>query len=155
MARRAKGSNRNNKKAEYDGHKFDSKMELDYYLYLKDKERQGLLRVTALQPKFILQPSFKHKGKTVLAIAYVADFEVTTSAGEVYYVDLKGHSDAQFKIKRKLFQYVHSDKTLILVTQRQVQHGRNTKNPLDDLYWIDWDEQEGFKKQKNKSAKSS
>lgn len=44
------------KKTVIDGIKFDSKMESDYYVYLKEEKKKGNVKDFKLQPKFILQP---------------------------------------------------------------------------------------------------
>lgn len=41
-----------------DGIKFDSKMESDYYIYLKEQQRLGHVKSFTLQPEFILQPKY-------------------------------------------------------------------------------------------------
>ena len=63
-----------NKRTEYDGIKFDSIKEKNYYIKLKLLEKSGKIKDLKLQVKFELQPSFKFKGKTIRAINYVADF---------------------------------------------------------------------------------
>lgn len=41
-----------------DGIKFDSKMESDYYLYLKEEKKAGRVKSFEMQPEFILQPKY-------------------------------------------------------------------------------------------------
>lgn len=46
------------KKTIVDGIKFDSKMESDYYVYLKAEKAAGRVKSFILQPEYILQPKF-------------------------------------------------------------------------------------------------
>lgn len=100
----------NNKKVEYNGIKFDSKKELNFYLELLEREKRGEVKDIQLQKTFVLQPSFKFNGKTIRAITYRADF--------VYYdlienkeriVDVKGFRTETYKIKKKIMQYLGND----------------------------------------------
>lgn len=60
-----------------------------------------------LQKKYKLQPSFRHNGKTIRAIDYVADFWVKYSDGSERVYDTKGGMvDPSAKIKRKLMYYI-------------------------------------------------
>lgn len=85
-----------------DGIKFDSKAEAERYCELKLLEKAGVIKNLKLQPRFILQHSFKHEGKTVRAITYVADFQYTENGKEIV-EDVKGVETAVFKIKKKMF----------------------------------------------------
>lgn len=91
-----------NVKTIIDGIKFDSKAEARRYTELKLLEKVGEISNLKLQPKFILQHSFKHEGKTVRAITYVADFQYTENGKEIV-EDVKGVETAVFKIKKKMF----------------------------------------------------
>lgn len=99
-----------NKKVEYNGIRFDSKKELNFYLKLLEKEKRGEVKDIQLQKTFVLQPSFKFNGKTIRAITYRADF--------VYYdlienkeriVDVKGFRTETYKLKKKIMQYLGND----------------------------------------------
>ena len=46
------------KKTEIDGIVFDSKMESEYYLHLKQLQEQGIVKSFKLQPAFLLQEKF-------------------------------------------------------------------------------------------------
>lgn len=84
-------------KCVHDGIKFDSKVEGDYYLYLKDLEKAGLLRVLEIQPKVYL---------TDAKILYIPDFLIQNSLDiEPYYVDVKGVETPVFKLKKKLWKF--------------------------------------------------
>lgn len=63
-----------NKKVQVDMYVFDSIAESRRYKELKILERAGEISNLELQPKFLLQDSFKKNGKTFRKIEYVADF---------------------------------------------------------------------------------
>jgi len=92
----------NAKPIEFDGFKFDSKKEAKRYLELKVLERAGVISNLILQPKFLLQDSFKYKGKTQRAIFYIADFEYIKD-GKRIVEDVKGVKTEVYKLKKKLF----------------------------------------------------
>lgn len=112
-------------KTEVDGIVFDSKMESEYYKYLKELKEQGIVTDFKLQPEFLLQDKFivvdgqviegshpdflklkrKHKVPTTQAIKYKSDFEVHYADGHIEIVDTKGIETADFKIKKKMFAY--------------------------------------------------
>ena len=77
-----------NKKTVVDNIKFDSKLEANRYSELKLLEKAGQIFDLKLQPRFLLQPSFKYKGKTHRKIEYVADFEYIEN-GQVVVEDVK------------------------------------------------------------------
>lgn len=68
-----------NKKVEIDGIRFDSVKEARRYQDLKLLERGGIIQNLELQPRFVLQESFKRDGKTHRKIEYVADFRYIES----------------------------------------------------------------------------
>lgn len=147
---------------EVDGIKFHSKMESDYYIYLKDLKAQGIVKDFRLQPEFILQDKFivvdgvvyegshedfnklkrKTKAPTVQAIKYISDFEVEYANGEVRIVDTKGQETADFKIKKKMFAYKYPHLTLDVII-------------LDkEKGWIPYDEYQKDKRLKAKEKKT-
>lgn len=85
-----------NHKCQYKGIKFDSKKECDYFIYLEHLEAQGGISELQRQVRFTLQPSFKHNGKTIRAITYVADFTFKDRDGEFHIVDVKGSDTIAF-----------------------------------------------------------
>lgn len=95
-----------NKKVIYNGIKFDSQKERNYYIKLKVLEEYGKIKNLKLQVKFELQPSFKFNGKTIRSINYVADF-VYYDIGQdkTIIVDTKGVKTEVYKIKKKMMQY--------------------------------------------------
>ncbi|MEN2765814.1 DUF1064 domain-containing protein [Ornithinibacillus xuwenensis] len=130
-----------NKKVTVDGHKFDSKREARYYQHLKLLERAGEIQGFILQPRYILQESFKKYGKTHRKIEYVADFEVYLNDGSTEVIDVKGMITKDFAIKRKLFDKKYS-MPLKLMTYDQRFGG-----------WIELEELNKLKKPNNNYKK--
>lgn len=93
-----------NKKAQVDMYVFDSIAESMRYKELKLLERAGEISNLELQPKFLLQESFKKNGKTYKAINYIADF-MYEEKGKVIVEDVKGIQTDVFKLKHKLFEH--------------------------------------------------
>ena len=103
----------NNRKVEIDGHKFDSKLEAQYYTFLKHKKATGKIKDFNLQPRYTLQETFKRDGKTYRSITYIADFEVLHNDGSTQVVDVKGMMTDAFKIKAKLFTKLYGKLYLV------------------------------------------
>ena len=95
-----------NTKVIYDGIKFDSKRECNYYKKLKLLERVGEITDLQRQVPFCLQPSYKFKGKKVRAIMYIADFVYVDKNKDFHVVDVKGFRTDGYKIKKKMFEYL-------------------------------------------------
>ena len=106
----------NAKKVEVDGYSFSSKLESKYYLYLKEQCKKGQIGDFIMQPRYLLQGSFKKNGKSFRKIEYVADFEVMRRDGSIEVIDIKGMILPVFAIKQKLFERLYPDRTLILLT---------------------------------------
>ena len=93
-------------KRTYDGIVFDSALEMRYYRdVLLPKVESGEIVSYELQKPYELQPQFKHDGKTVLPIKYIADFFIFYSDGREEVIDTKGKPDSVALLKRKLFWY--------------------------------------------------
>lgn len=103
----------NNRKVKIDGHKFDSKLEAQYYMFLKHKKKQGKILDFTLQPRFELEPKFKFEGKIYQKEEYVADFEVLHLNGTTQIIDCKGVMTDLFRSKAK--RYVRKYGKLYLV----------------------------------------
>lgn len=97
-----------NKKTVIDGISFDSKKESERYLILKDMLKNKEITVLQLQPKFLLQDSFKYNGKTEKKIYYIADFSYKKD-GKLIVEDVKGKKTDVYKLKRKLFLFKYAD----------------------------------------------
>lgn len=95
----------NAKKVEVDGIKFDSKVEAEYYLHLKEMQEKKEIQGFERQIKMTLQDSFYLEGVKgkIRAITYVVDFKVTENDGSITYIDVKGIETDVFKMKRKMF----------------------------------------------------
>lgn len=102
-----------NKKTVVDGHKFDSKLEAEYYLLLKYKKKQGKIKDFRLQPRCTLQETFKRDGKTYRSITCIADFEVLHNDGSTQVIDVKGMMTDVFKIKAKMFTKLYGKLYLV------------------------------------------
>lgn len=101
-----------NKKVTVDGVVFDSKMEAEFYALLKSSPDVVCFE---LQPRYVLQDSFKKHGKTVRKIEYVADFKVLYKDKTVEVIDVKGMVTDVFKLKKKMFDHRYRDIELILI----------------------------------------
>lgn len=91
--------------------KFSSKLEARFYEYFKNHKD---INIVELQPKFLLQPSFKYEWKTIREINYVADFKIEVFWG-YYIVDSKWFETADFKIKKKMFLFKHWSENILIV----------------------------------------
>ncbi len=117
MKRRIKKSKNKygNKPVIIDNIKFQSEAEGARYLVLKLRLKAGFIIDLELQPKFVLQESFKKNGKTERSITYKADFRYIDENGETVIEDVKGYRTEVFNIKRKLFERRYPDLTLTLI----------------------------------------
>lgn len=132
----------NAKKVVVDGITFDSQEESNYYLHLKELKKIGTIKDFELQPEYELQPKFVNpKGKTVLPINYKADFLVTHKDNSQEVIDVKGFETADFKLKKKLFEYKY-DQSLTLITK--------APQYLAPLKWIELDELKRIRKERKK-----
>lgn len=94
-----------NVKTKIDGITFDSKREAERYCELRLLQRGGVITDLQLQPRFLIQPSYKKNGKTVRAIEYVADFMYKDETGQTIVEDAKGMKTDVYKLKKKLVEY--------------------------------------------------
>ena len=91
-----------NKKVQVDMYVFDSIRESQRYKELKLLEKVGEISNLELQPRFLLQDSFKKNGKTYRKIEYIADFQYIEN-GKAIVEDVKGMQTDVFKLKHKRF----------------------------------------------------
>lgn len=103
-----------NKKAVIDNIEFDSKLEANRYVELKLLQRAGKIKNLKLQPRFLLQDSFKKNGKTFRKIEYVADFQYIEN-GKTIVEDVKGMQTDVFKLKHKIFEKVYPNLELRII----------------------------------------
>ncbi len=130
------------KKTTIDGITFDSKMESDYYVYLKAEKAAKRIKSFELQPEFILQPKhFIMNGKVhietdsdykemdklrkkhnkenpdnkigiIQAIKYISDFLIVYADDSIKTIDVKGIKTTDFKLKEKMFNFKYPDMNL-------------------------------------------
>lgn len=105
-----------NRRMEVDGHTFDSEMEADYYKQLKLLERAGAISNLILQPRYELVPAFEKNGMKFRKMEYVADFQYEEN-GKTIVVDVKGYRTDVYKTKRKLFEYLYPELTVMEVEE--------------------------------------
>lgn len=103
-----------NKKVIVDEKEFDSKREGNRYKELKLLERAREIKNLELQPRFLLQDSFKKNGRTFRKIEYVADFKYIEN-GKTIVEDVKGIQTDVFKLKHKIFEKVYPDLELRII----------------------------------------
>lgn len=107
----------NNKKVWYDGIKFDSQKERDYYIFLKHKESEGEIKNLRLQVPYIVIPKVegerevvKHlkRGDKIIIQKYVKQRATEYFADFVYEDPVTGLEeviDVKSKITRKKESY--------------------------------------------------
>ena len=103
-----------NQKTQIDMYIFDSAKEAKRYKELKLLERAKEISNLELQPRFLLQESFKKNGKTYRKIEYVADFQYIEN-GKTIVEDVKGLQTDVFKIKHKLFEKKYPELELRII----------------------------------------
>ena len=104
-----------NKKTQIDMYIFDSTKEAKRYRELKLLEMAGEISNLELQPRFLLQESFKKNGKTYRKIEYVADFKYIEN-GKTIVEDVKGIQTDVFKLKHKLIEKIYPELELKIIT---------------------------------------
>lgn len=112
----------NSSKVVHDGITFDSKIEGERYLYLREMERQGVITDLQMQVEYEILPRqskqiikhLKTKDKVVEKflehpVTYKCDFQYMHN-GELVVEDVKGSSSAMsrdFPIRKKLMLFMH------------------------------------------------
>lgn len=141
----SKRSKYGSKKVTVDGYTFDSKDEAAYYRYLLKLKAQGKIFNFELQPKFVLIPSFKYKGKTIRAATYTLDFLIYHLDGREEYIDVKslGSATQQGGFKFKLLKYQHPDKDFKWIC-RSLKYG-------DEDGWIEYEELKKIRRENKKN----
>jgi hypothetical protein len=86
-----------NNKVFIDGIRFSSKLESRHFSFMKEAG----IEILELQPKYLLQEGFTHRGVKYRPIHYIADFKVLHE-GKEFILDSKGQELQEFKLKRKL-----------------------------------------------------
>lgn len=102
-----------NHKQEVDGRQFDSTLEADAYIWLRELECEGKIQAFELQPVFLLQEEFEKLGKKFQPIRYIADFLITWPDGTREVVDTKGERTDVYLLKRKLFEFRYPELRIV------------------------------------------
>jgi hypothetical protein len=127
-----------NEKEEFEGIKFDSKMEMEFYIYLLKTHTKEEIE---LQPSFVLQEKFKdNTGKAQRESKYIADFRVS---GSIVY-DVKGVTTPIFRAKEKTFKLKYPDLQLKVVKKAPKWTGKE---------WIELQELKEMTRERNKKKK--
>jgi len=93
-------------------HKHDSIKEASRCNDLHLLEKAGKIKRLKQQPKFVLQPKFRWRGKGIRAITYMADFSYFDTESNMFTVeDTKGYKTEKYQIKRKLLIFKMRDRT--------------------------------------------
>lgn len=104
----------NNDGRTYNGIIFDSRLEMQYYRdVLLPTLAMGSISEIKRQVPFILQPAFKHAGKAIRAINYIADFVITYSDGTTKVIEIKGKPTQDALLKRKMFYFKYPELNLV------------------------------------------
>ena len=103
-----------NKKTQVDMYVFDSAKEAKRYKELKLLERAGEISNLELQPRFLLQESFRKNGRVYRKIEYIADFQYIEN-GKTIVEDVKGIQTDVFKLKHKIFEKIYPNLELKII----------------------------------------
>jgi len=109
----------NNKKTQVDMFVFDSALEAKRYKQLALLEKANKITNLKLQPKFLLQESFRKDGKTYRKIEYKADFCYEEN-GKTVVEDVKGKETEVFKLKHKIFEHKYPLLSLKIITKEDI-----------------------------------
>lgn len=130
-------------KRTHDGIIFDSVLEMRFYRdVVLPQVGSGQITNVEMQKRYELQPKFKHNGKTILPIYYVADFYLEYADGHIEVIDTKGCPDQKAAIKRKMFFYRFPDVTYKWITYVKKYGG-----------WIDYDDAKKLRNEQKRLAK--
>ena len=106
-----------NKKIQIDMYVFDSIAESKRYKELALLQKANKIENLQLQPKFLLQESFRKNGKTYRKIEYIADFQYEEN-GQIIVEDVKGKETEVFKLKHKLFEKKYPELELRIIKMK-------------------------------------
>lgn len=134
----------NASKVNIDGITFDSKAEAEFYQFVKELLKSGVISSIKVHPKYVLQKSFVSDIRNERAIIYEADFEIVGFNGNVEVIDIKGMATPEAKLKRKMFLYLNSGVTLHWIVKN---------NKHSTCGWIDYFILEKIRKQNKKGRK--
>lgn len=89
----------------FDGIKFDSKKESQYYATLKVLEKAGKIKDLKLQVPFVLIETFKVDDRTYRKTKYIADFTYYDEKNKLHVIDVKGFRTKEYELKKKLMAW--------------------------------------------------
>jgi hypothetical protein len=100
----AKSSNR----PEYDGHKFRSDSERDFYVILENKKRKGIIYDFGYESEThtLINGYIDTRGKKIAPITHTIDFKIWLSKDNYIYVDTKGGNfhEQDAVLKKKMWE---------------------------------------------------
>ena len=120
----------NSKKVVIDWITFDSKVEWDYYLYVKMLYSNWTILNYELQPNYILQDRFEKDWVKYTCVKYIADFYIEFYTRHKIVVDIKWLATETSKLKRKMFNFKYRDIELHWVQRyknERVEYDENQK----------------------------
>lgn len=125
-----------------DGIKFDSEMESQYYLLLKEREQRGEIFDLMIHHEHTLIKGFTNaNGKTYKPIIYESDFEFFDKELNKYrYIDVKGMITDDFKLKWKMFDLILKDSGCYLEV---LKHSKTTG-------WVEYEDYKRIMREKKK-----
>lgn len=106
---------RSYKKIDYDGIKFDSESELEFYKMLKIAKAKGNIKDFKCSPHYVLQEGdwSNWRGDKQDTIDHYPDFLITDNEGNQFIVDTKGagvsNHEADAKLKKLIFEYLNRE----------------------------------------------
>lgn len=93
---------------------FDSIDESKFYLVVKQMKKDKVIKSFELQKRYELLPAFvDHSGKKTRKMEYIADFVLYYPDDTIRVIDVKGIETSDFKLKRKLFNYINKDSAVL------------------------------------------
>jgi len=95
----------NSKKVEYEGITFDSKVEFNYFILLREWLECGVIAGFDIKPTYELIPKYEKYGVKHRAITYTPDFLIQHLNNTIELVDIKGFGTLASDLRRKLFDY--------------------------------------------------
>ena len=112
------------RKAQFNGHTFDSGAEATYYQRLLAMEQAGEITGLEVHPRWELAPGVRIAGERRKrpAMHYTADFAYTDTDGCLHVVDVKpanGHMTAAFRMRQHLMRTVHGIDVEIVRTENR------------------------------------
>ena len=103
------------KRCTFDGHNFDSQLERDCYLILKQQHDRGLISTLYLQHRFPLSSASNEPIGN-----YVADFLAILPNGQKIVIEAKGQETALWRWKEKHFRADYPDTELLVINRASV-----------------------------------